>query len=79
MTLATPSTTDERCLPLITGGTLSCWDGERAMLNAVRWYNGAEAYGADIDTYRIYLMNHEVGHRPAAVTRTVHAPARSPP
>jgi Protein of unknown function (DUF3152) len=62
VTLATPSTTDERCLPLITGGTLSCWDGERAMLNAVRWYNGAEAYGADIDTYRIYLMNHEVGH-----------------
>ena len=62
VTLATPSTTDERCLPLITGGTLSCWDGERAMLNAVRWYNGAEAYGADIDTYRIYLVNHEVGH-----------------
>jgi hypothetical protein len=65
VTLATPSTVDELCLPLITGGTLSCWDGERAMLNAVRWYDGAEAYGGaggDLDSYRLYLVNHEVGH-----------------
>jgi hypothetical protein len=62
VTLATPSTVDQLCLPLVTGGTLSCWDGERAMLNALRWYNGAEAYGTDLDTYRIYLVNHEVGH-----------------
>jgi Protein of unknown function (DUF3152) len=65
VTLATPSTVDELCLPLVTGGTLSCWDGERAMLNAVRWYHGAEAYGGaagDLESYRLYLVNHEVGH-----------------
>ena len=49
------------------------------MLNAVRWYNGAEAYGADIDTYRIYLMNHEVGHGPRPPSRELSTPARSPP
>jgi Protein of unknown function (DUF3152) len=62
VTLATPSTVDQLCLPLVTGGTLSCWDGERAMLNAVRWYNGADAYAGDLDSYRLYLVNHEVGH-----------------
>ena len=61
VTLAFPSTTDGYCLPLNTGGIFSCWNGSRAMLNSWRWESGATAYSA-VDQYRIYLINHEVGH-----------------
>lgn len=61
--LATPATVDERCgeAGLDTAGRHSCWDGERAMLNADRWRDGVE-HVDDLDSYRRYLVNHEVGH-----------------
>jgi hypothetical protein len=62
VTLASPERTDELCAPLDTNGRVSCWNGERAVLNALRWGQGAETYGEDLEGYRRYLVAHEVGH-----------------
>lgn len=61
--LASPRTVDEWCATagLDTAGSFSCWDGERAMLNRDRWRHGVE-HVADLELYRAYLVNHEVGH-----------------
>ena len=43
----------------------SCWapdGGARVVLNAARWVRGDLAYVGDLATYRIYMVNHEVGH-----------------
>jgi hypothetical protein len=60
--LASPATTDRLCLPLITGRVLSCFQHGRSVLNAMRWHDGASAYAGDLAGYRIYMVNHEVGH-----------------
>lgn len=62
ITLSSPDTTDRLCAPLETRGQVSCHNGIRVVLNARRWLLGADAYGKDVATYRIYLVNHEVGH-----------------
>ncbi|HSK25382.1 MAG TPA: DUF3152 domain-containing protein [Jiangellales bacterium] len=62
VTLASPDTTDRLCAPLRTRGEVSCWNGERAVLNAKRWLLGAETFGTDLVGYRSYLVSHEVGH-----------------
>ncbi len=60
--LGSPAYVDRRCLPLRTGGTLSCHADGKVLLNVRRWAQGADTYGDDITNYRIYLINHEVGH-----------------
>ena len=60
--LASPALTDELCAPLRTGGRYSCYQGERAVINAMRWLTGAEAYAGRLEDYRHYVVNHEVGH-----------------
>ncbi|UQX89716.1 DUF3152 domain-containing protein [Jatrophihabitans telluris] len=42
----------------------SCFDGQdsRVVLNVARWVRGAKAYVGDLATYRLYAVNHEVGH-----------------
>ncbi|MFE3454739.1 DUF3152 domain-containing protein [Nonomuraea sp. NPDC059194] len=60
--LTSPLTTDAQCLPLRTGGELSCWNGSRSVINAERWARGVEAYHGDLTAYRRYVINHEVGH-----------------
>lgn len=77
VTLASPRTTDRLCAPLRTAGRFSCFNGERAVLNADRWRNGAPAYGADVASYRQYLVNHEVGH--ALGNRHTGCPAAGAP
>ena len=62
ITLASPKTTDRLCAPLQTRGEVSCHNGGRVALNLRRWLLGATAYGSDVDGYRTYLVNHEVGH-----------------
>jgi hypothetical protein len=60
--LASPKTTDRLCAPLKTMGRFSCHQDGRAVLNSWRWANGAKAYRGQLSRYRIYLVNHEVGH-----------------
>lgn len=60
--LATPSTTDTLCAPLKTRGEVSCRNGSLVVINAIRWTRGADAYEDNIDGYRDYVINHEVGH-----------------
>ncbi|MBC9823754.1 DUF3152 domain-containing protein [Terrabacter sp. MAHUQ-38] len=62
ITLASPTTTDKLCAPLQTRGQVSCHNTGRVVLNLRRWVLGAAAYGTDVDSYRTYLVNHEVGH-----------------
>lgn len=59
--LASPTTADRLCAPLDTNGRLSCRNGADVVINAWRWANGAQSY-EDIDLYRTYVINHEVGH-----------------
>lgn len=60
--LATPKTTDRYCLPLDTGGRLSCQVEDRVVLNGKRWAKAVKDYASDVGNYRRYLVNHEVGH-----------------
>lgn len=65
VTLASPATTDRLCAPVDTGGTVSCGRVGFAVLNAVRWAQGADPFlaaGGTVEEYRYYLVNHEVGH-----------------
>ncbi|OLT26822.1 hypothetical protein BJF83_03665 [Nocardiopsis sp. CNR-923] len=60
--LAAPDTVDRLCAPLRTNGFVSCASGNRAVINQNRWVSGVEHFDGDLETYRIYLINHEVGH-----------------
>lgn len=60
--VASPDTTDALCAPLRTNGEVSCRNGPDVVLNALRWTRGAASWGADVDGYRQYLVNHELGH-----------------
>jgi hypothetical protein len=62
VSLTSPALATRRCLPLDTGGRLSCWHGPRAIINAMRWGLGAASYGKDLASYREYVISHEVGH-----------------
>jgi len=59
---ATPNTVDELCAPLATNGIYSCRRENKVVLNYFRWLAGAKDFGTDLGTYRLYLVNHEVGH-----------------
>lgn len=62
ITLASPDTVDELCAPMDTEGQVSCSNGDRVALNSIRWTQGVQYYPDDLLRYRIYLVNHEVGH-----------------
>ncbi|MFI6813142.1 DUF3152 domain-containing protein [Nonomuraea sp. NPDC050328] len=59
--LTSPALTDRLCLPLRTGGELSCWRDGRSVINALRWARGVPHYSS-LPAYRQYVISHEVGH-----------------
>lgn len=61
--VAPPDVVDELCAEagLDTAGVYSCWNGRFVALNAWRWATGAYGF-PDVASYRLYLVNHEVGH-----------------
>ncbi|WP_351226428.1 DUF3152 domain-containing protein [Streptomyces sp. NPDC002133] len=69
ITLASPGTTATWCAKSgldTTVDNVSCDSAstERVMINAFRWAQGSETYGAKaMLAYRQMLINHEVGHR----------------
>jgi len=60
--LATPATTDRLCRPLNTAGIYSCFQHGRSVVNYLRWRDGAAPYAGQLETYRKYVVLHEVGH-----------------
>lgn len=60
--LASPATTDRLCRPLDTAAIYSCFSRGLAVVNYLRWRDGAAAYGDDLASYRQYVVLHEVGH-----------------
>lgn len=62
LVVATPATVDELCAPLETKSTYSCGHNGWIALNLTRWNEASEGWPTDLDTYRHYLVNHEVGH-----------------
>jgi len=66
--LATPATAATLCA---SGGVditedgvpfTSCRAGSNVVINSDRYLNGVHDYGASLDVYRAYMINHEVGH-----------------
>ncbi|SNU02569.1 Protein of unknown function [Ruaniaceae bacterium KH17] len=65
LTLATPSTTDELCYPVKTNGRVSCGRTTTVTINANNWVYATEPFldaGGSLETYRQYVLNHEIGH-----------------
>lgn len=60
--LVTPATRDRLCGQGRDRYT-SCRNGDNVVLNVARWAHGVPHYGADLATYRAYMVNHETGHR----------------
>jgi hypothetical protein len=59
--LASPALTDQLCAPLQTLGRYSCAQGGRIVINYERWRDGTASYRS-LNRYRVYMVNHEVGH-----------------
>ncbi|MFG1695172.1 DUF3152 domain-containing protein [Nonomuraea sp. NPDC049309] len=77
--LSSPRMTIRQCLPLRTGGELSCWNGRRSVINALRWAKGVPQYDGDLVAYRRYLISHEVGHALGHGHRPCPGPGRLAP
>ena len=60
--LATPATRDVLCADGLDRYT-SCRNGDLVVVNVARWALGVPNYGASLETYRQYVLNHETGHR----------------
>jgi hypothetical protein len=60
--LAEGSEVDRLCLPYDTYGKYSCQNGPVVALNADRWRYATPEWTSDVSSYRVMLVNHEVGH-----------------
>jgi hypothetical protein len=58
----TPKATDRFCAPFRTQSYKSCSKNWDVAFNADRWRLGSVYSGMPLDQYRIYLINHEIGH-----------------
>lgn len=63
VTLTSSLTIRDECGYTLKAET-SCYSSlnSRTFINVARWVRGAIAFGDDLETYRRYVVNHEVGH-----------------
>ncbi len=61
--VASPETTDALCSPMQTIGQLSCAINDVIAINLIRWETASAGWTADIETYRTWVINHEIGHQ----------------
>ncbi|MFC3988988.1 DUF3152 domain-containing protein [Actinoplanes siamensis] len=63
--LASPATSEKMCAEggLHTEGYTSCRVPGQVIINAERWAAAVPDYGDDLDAYRQYTINHEIGHQ----------------
>jgi hypothetical protein len=62
VSLVSPGSMETYCPGVGTEGYTSCRYGERAVINLARWETAVPDYAGDLATYRLYVVNHEVGH-----------------
>jgi hypothetical protein len=79
ITLASPKTVDRLCYPLDTGGYTSCRVGNTVVVNLARWLLAVPEFRTHLATYRLYVINHEVGHRLAMGHMACPGPGRTAP
>ncbi len=60
--IASPATVDKQCLPLKTGGEVSCARQGYISLNLDRWELAVPHWDKSLTEYRRYVVNHEMGH-----------------
>jgi len=75
VSLVSPGSMETYCPGVGTGGYTSCRYGERAVINLARWATAVPDYRGDVATYRLYVVNHEVGH---ALGKRAHPPCPGP-
>jgi hypothetical protein len=63
--LASPATSEEMCAVggLHTEKFTSCRLQGQVIINDARWLTSIPDYGASLEVYRAYAINHEVGHQ----------------
>jgi len=79
--LATPATVDTVCAKsgLDTRGYVSCRSGRYVMINLNRWLHAVPDYRGDVARYRLYVINHEVGHQLGYSHQACPGPGRVAP
>ncbi|MFG3705517.1 DUF3152 domain-containing protein [Micromonospora sp. NPDC047670] len=79
--LATPGTSERMCAEggLSTEGYTSCRLPGQVVINLARWLEAVPDYGAPLETYRAYVINHEVGHEFGEVHQACPAPGEPAP
>lgn len=62
--LATPATSETLCAAggLKTAKYTSCRVSSKVVINLARWLTATPSYGAPVEVYQAYAVNHEVGH-----------------
>ncbi|WP_089155297.1 DUF3152 domain-containing protein [Micromonospora sp. NBS 11-29] len=79
--LATPVTSERMCAEggLHTERYTSCRLPGRVVVNLARWMTAVPDYGAPLDVYRTYVINHEVGHEFGELHQSCPAPGAPAP